>query len=101
MCGGSVWDFERWRPFKQFLDDVLRADRRDVSAALSTEPKRLRTSIARENRVKVAALARGDRQTGREEPPFQRPRARRNPSSSANLSPTQRPRWRWRRGLLR
>jgi hypothetical protein len=22
MCGGSVWDFERWRPFKQFLDDV-------------------------------------------------------------------------------
>jgi hypothetical protein len=47
MCGGSVWDFERWRPFKQFLDDVLRADRSDVSAALSTEPKRSRAGIAR------------------------------------------------------
>jgi len=32
MCGGSVWDFEEWRPFTQFLsaldEPLARAPRR-------------------------------------------------------------------------
>jgi hypothetical protein len=30
MCGGTVWDFQEWRPFKQFLDDLDRPLTRDT-----------------------------------------------------------------------
>jgi hypothetical protein len=38
MCGGSIWEYDEWRPFRDFLSDLDRPLTREPRPSRPSQP---------------------------------------------------------------